>query len=58
MKYVFQGSLIANMMLGMIILQRRYTLEKYISVALITIGIITCTIQTSSQKDLVGKFKP
>ncbi|KAG5876347.1 hypothetical protein JTB14_003669 [Gonioctena quinquepunctata] len=42
------GSLIANMFLGIMILKKRYALEKYISVTLITIGIILCTLVSSS----------
>lgn len=38
------GSLIASMMLGIILLKRRYALSKYIAVAMITIGIGACTV--------------
>uniref|UniRef100_T1J857 NADH dehydrogenase [ubiquinone] 1 alpha subcomplex assembly factor 3 n=1 Tax=Strigamia maritima TaxID=126957 RepID=T1J857_STRMM len=38
------GSLIANLILGIIILKRRYVLSKYISVIMITCGIVICTI--------------
>lgn len=34
----------ANMILGMIILKKRYTLTRYISVAMISVGITVCTI--------------
>ncbi|CAG9817010.1 unnamed protein product [Phaedon cochleariae] len=44
------GSLIANMILGIVILRRRYTLEKYVSVALITLGIIICTLYSTKPK--------
>ncbi|CAH1970036.1 unnamed protein product [Acanthoscelides obtectus] len=43
------GSLIANMMLGILILKKKYTLEKYISVLLITIGIIICTLYSTKE---------
>ncbi|KAJ8301818.1 hypothetical protein KUTeg_020805 [Tegillarca granosa] len=42
------GSLIANLTLGMIILKKRYSIEKYLSVILITFGIATCTIATAT----------
>lgn len=38
------GSLIANMILGIIILKKRYTLWKFVSVGMITAGIIICTL--------------
>lgn len=41
------GSLIANMIMGVIILKKRYTLDKYISVGMITTGISLCTIVSS-----------
>ncbi|XP_050519537.1 UDP-xylose and UDP-N-acetylglucosamine transporter isoform X2 [Diabrotica virgifera virgifera] len=47
------GSLIANMIMGIIVLKKKYTLEKYISVLLITLGIIICTIYSSSEKPKV-----
>ncbi|KAG1701197.1 UDP-xylose and UDP-N-acetylglucosamine transporter [Nymphon striatum] len=44
------GSLLANMVLGIVMLKKRYKLSKYISVFMITIGIIVCTI--ASAKDI------
>ncbi len=44
----------ANMVLGMLLLHKRYTPTKYLSVIMITIGIATCTImsaQTVKGKD-------
>ncbi|XP_025195221.1 UDP-xylose and UDP-N-acetylglucosamine transporter [Melanaphis sacchari] len=38
------GSLIANMIMGVIILKKKYTLDKFISVGMITAGITICTI--------------
>ncbi|XP_031633925.1 UDP-xylose and UDP-N-acetylglucosamine transporter-like [Contarinia nasturtii] len=42
------GSLIANMIMGIIILGRRYAFSKYLSVLLITLGIAICTIVSGS----------
>lgn len=42
------GSLIANMVLGIIILKKSYSLREYIAIVFITIGIITCTLASSS----------
>ncbi|XP_026476500.1 UDP-xylose and UDP-N-acetylglucosamine transporter-like [Ctenocephalides felis] len=42
------GSLIANMIMGIIILKKRYNLSKYVSVIMITSGIIACTIVSGS----------
>ncbi|XP_055529695.1 UDP-xylose and UDP-N-acetylglucosamine transporter [Wyeomyia smithii] len=38
------GSLIANMIMGIIILRKRYAFSKYLSVGMITLGIMICTI--------------
>ncbi|KAG8263171.1 hypothetical protein J6590_039440, partial [Homalodisca vitripennis] len=38
------GSLIANMIMGIIILKKSYVFSKYFSVGLITLGIVICTI--------------
>ncbi|XP_077977701.1 UDP-xylose and UDP-N-acetylglucosamine transporter-like [Glandiceps talaboti] len=43
------GSLIANMVLGIIILKREYNVSKYLSVFMITIGICMCTIASAQQ---------
>jgi len=48
----FQGSLIANMIMGILILKKKYTLSKYLSVFMITLGISICTI--ISGKDVVS----
>ncbi len=45
---LIQGSLVANMVLGMIILKRRYTFRKYFSVLIVTIGLIIVTLASSS----------
>lgn len=43
-----QGSLIANMIMGILILKKRYELSKYVSVLMITAGIVICTIVSGS----------
>ncbi|XP_053261717.1 UDP-xylose and UDP-N-acetylglucosamine transporter [Podarcis raffonei] len=43
------GSLIANMALGIIILKKRYTISKYTSIALVSLGIFTCTFMSAKQ---------
>lgn len=46
--FLLQGSLIANMVMGIIILKRRYIFSKYLSVLMITAGIVICTIVSGS----------
>uniref|UniRef100_A0A915JKF7 UDP-xylose and UDP-N-acetylglucosamine transporter n=1 Tax=Romanomermis culicivorax TaxID=13658 RepID=A0A915JKF7_ROMCU len=41
------GSLISNMLMGMWLLKKRYSLSKYVSVIFVTAGIIVCTLATS-----------
>ncbi|TDG40877.1 hypothetical protein AWZ03_012700 [Drosophila navojoa] len=41
------GSLMANMIMGIILLKKRYNLRQYSSVAMITAGIILCTLVSS-----------
>lgn len=41
------GSLVANMIMGIVILKKRYTTWKYVSVAMITIGICVSTVASS-----------
>lgn len=43
------GSLVANLVLGMIILKRRYQLSKYLSVFMITAGICLCTLASAKK---------
>lgn len=38
------GSLIANMIMGIVILRKRYAFSKYLSVGMISAGIVLCTI--------------
>ena len=51
----------ANMILGMIILNKRYTKVKYLSVIIISIGITACTIvsgqSVSSNKNQATEYK-
>jgi UDP-xylose/UDP-N-acetylglucosamine transporter B4 len=42
------GSLIANMIMGIIILNKSYDFSKYLSVFMITTGIVLCTIVSGS----------
>jgi solute carrier family 35 (UDP-xylose/UDP-N-acetylglucosamine transporter), member B4 len=42
------GSLMANMVMGIVILRKSYDLWKHFSVVLITIGIVICTIASGS----------
>lgn len=43
------GSLIANMVLGIIILKKRYPVAKYISIVLISLGIFICMFMSAKQ---------
>ncbi|XP_061826389.2 UDP-xylose and UDP-N-acetylglucosamine transporter isoform X1 [Nerophis lumbriciformis] len=43
------GSLIASMILGIIILKKRYSASKYLSIALISAGIFICTVMSAKQ---------
>lgn len=45
------GSLIANLILGVVIMKKSYKISKYVSVILITLGIAICTIASASQKE-------
>lgn len=46
------GALIANMILGVIILKKKYNLREYLSILMITIGIFICTYFSADQ---IGK---
>lgn len=48
------GSLIANMIMGIIILKKVYTFSKYLSVTMITLGIAICTIISSKDVKKTG----
>nr|XP_057942867.1 UDP-xylose and UDP-N-acetylglucosamine transporter [Doryrhamphus excisus] len=43
------GSLIANMVLGVMLLKKRYSPSKYLSIALVSCGIFICTIMSAKQ---------
>uniref|UniRef100_A0A8C5MAW8 Solute carrier family 35 member B4 n=1 Tax=Leptobrachium leishanense TaxID=445787 RepID=A0A8C5MAW8_9ANUR len=43
------GSLIANLVLGIIILKKRYSTSKYMSIVLVSIGIFICTWMSAKQ---------
>jgi UDP-xylose/UDP-N-acetylglucosamine transporter B4 len=47
------GSLIANMIMGIILLNKRYTTTKYLSVVMVSVGITLCTIMSASNKPVV-----
>ena len=44
------GSLMANMVMGMVLLGKRYKTVKYVSVVMITIGIATCTVMSATSR--------
>ncbi|XGW25195.1 hypothetical protein V3C99_006536 [Haemonchus contortus] len=48
------GSLMANLLLSIILLKKKYTLRKYLSVFSITIGIVICTLATSDLEKKSG----
>ena len=41
------GSLIANMLLGVLLMHKRYSLVKYFSVCMVTLGIAVATVSTA-----------
>lgn len=49
------GSLIANMILGIIILKKRYSASKYLSIALVSAGIFICTIMSARQVNVANE---
>jgi UDP-xylose/UDP-N-acetylglucosamine transporter B4 len=49
---LLKGSLIANMILGVIILKKRYKFREYASIVMITIGILICTFESSDLSHL------
>jgi len=44
------GSLMVNMVMGMVLLGKRYKTVKYVSVAMITFGIATCTVMSATSR--------
>jgi len=51
------GSLMANMLMGIALLGKRYSLTKYLSVLMITIGIAICTIMSAKSPSKVDTGK-
>jgi len=51
------GSLMANMLMGIALLGKRYSLTKYLSVMMITIGIAVCTIMSAKSSPKVDTDK-
>ncbi|XP_054257528.1 UDP-xylose and UDP-N-acetylglucosamine transporter-like [Macrosteles quadrilineatus] len=51
------GSLIANMIMGIIILKKTYSLSKYVSVGLITLGIAICTVISGQDVKKTGPVR-
>uniref|UniRef100_A0A8C2YWY2 Solute carrier family 35 member B4 n=1 Tax=Cyclopterus lumpus TaxID=8103 RepID=A0A8C2YWY2_CYCLU len=49
------GSLIANMILGIVILKKRYSASKYLSIALVSAGIFICTIMSAKQVNVANE---
>jgi len=45
------GSLIANLILGVFILKKKYPVSKYISIVMISAGIVAATLASGSMKD-------
>ncbi|GIX79860.1 UDP-xylose and UDP-N-acetylglucosamine transporter [Caerostris extrusa] len=43
------GSLVTSMMLGILILKRRYSVQKYISVMLVSVGIFIATFASKNK---------
>lgn len=46
------GSLLANMIMGVVLLGKEYTTAKYSSVMMITLGILTCTIMSAQTNQI------
>lgn len=44
------GSLIANMILGMIIMKKSYSMREYVSIFMISVGICMCTMASANEK--------
>ncbi|XP_077424315.1 UDP-xylose and UDP-N-acetylglucosamine transporter [Vanacampus margaritifer] len=49
------GSLIANMILGIVILKKRYSASKYLSIALVSAGIFICTVMSAKQVNVANE---
>uniref|UniRef100_A0A182PVC9 GYF domain-containing protein n=1 Tax=Anopheles epiroticus TaxID=199890 RepID=A0A182PVC9_9DIPT len=51
------GSLIANMVMGILILKKRYDFSKYLSVGMISTGIVICTIVSGTKVESTQVLK-
>jgi len=51
------GSLMANMLMGIALLGKRYSVTKYLSVLMITLGITVCTIMSAKSSPKVDSTK-
>jgi solute carrier family 35 (UDP-xylose/UDP-N-acetylglucosamine transporter), member B4 len=51
------GSLMANMVMGIVILKKRYSFSKYLSVIMITIGIVIYTASSASSLKKANEAK-
>lgn len=51
------GSLMANMMMGIVLMNKRYSITKYLSVLMITLGITVCTIMSAKSSPKVDSTK-
>jgi len=51
------GSLMANMLMGIALLGKRYSITKYLSVLMITLGIAVCTIMSAKSSPKVDSTK-
>ncbi|XP_061533348.1 UDP-xylose and UDP-N-acetylglucosamine transporter [Phycodurus eques] len=49
------GSLIANMIMGIVILKKRYSASKYLSIALVSAGIFICTVMSAKQVNVANE---
>ncbi|XP_019737341.1 UDP-xylose and UDP-N-acetylglucosamine transporter isoform X1 [Hippocampus comes] len=49
------GSLIANMVLGIVLLKKRYSPSKYLSIAFVSAGIFICTIMSAKQVNVASE---
>eukprot|EP00123_Amoebidium_parasiticum_P021735 comp72771_c0_seq1/m.48175 comp72771_c0_seq1/g.48175 ORF comp72771_c0_seq1/g.48175 comp72771_c0_seq1/m.48175 type:complete len:348 (-) comp72771_c0_seq1:184-1227(-) len=50
------GSLVTNMLMGMVLLRRRYMVSKYVSVLAVSLGILMFTVASMKEKQPTGKL--
>lgn len=53
---LIQGSLLASLILSKLLQNKKYSVKKYISVLMITIGIIICTLATAKTQVIFALF--